>query len=151
MAQNWALAGMVAALLLVATTVGQIIKTQPQLGLNPAAVAAFNGRVRSWWIICCMLSVAFLPITPAVTVALFGCLSFWALREFITLSMKKHQTYLHDRKLEEQIKWVVIDCKTMNDCDMTGVEMLEQLVDSLAQQGIALGLTNVHAGVRSHE
>ena len=86
MAQNWALAGMVAALLLVATTVGQIIKSQPQLGLNPAAVSAFNGRVRSWWIICCMLSVAFLPITPAFTVALFGCLSFWALREFITLT-----------------------------------------------------------------
>jgi phosphatidate cytidylyltransferase len=86
MAQNWALAGMVAALLLVATTIGQIIKSQPQLGLNPAAVAAFNGRLRSWWIICCMLSVAFLPITPAVTVALFGGLSFWALREFITLT-----------------------------------------------------------------
>ena len=62
MAQNWALAGMVAALLLVATTIGQIIKSQPQLGLNPAAVAAFNCRLRSWWIICCMLSVAFLPI-----------------------------------------------------------------------------------------
>jgi phosphatidate cytidylyltransferase len=80
MAQNWALAGMVVALLAVATAVGQIIKRQPQLGLNPAAVSAFNGRVRAWWIICCLLSVAF--VNTLLTVALFGFLSFWALREF---------------------------------------------------------------------
>ena len=86
MAQNWALAGMVVALLAVATLVGQIIKRQPQLGLNPAAVAAFNGRVRSWWIICCVLSIAFVPHSRQLTVALFGFLSFWALREFITLT-----------------------------------------------------------------
>lgn len=85
MAQDWALAGMVVALLAVVTAVGQIIKRQPQLGLNPAAVKAFNGRIRSWWIICCLLSVAFLP-WPWVTIALFGFLSFWALREFITLT-----------------------------------------------------------------
>jgi phosphatidate cytidylyltransferase len=86
MFQNWALAGTVVALLAIATIVGQIIKRQPQLGLNPAAVTAFNGRVRSWWIICCLLSVAFVPHSRWLTVSLFGFLSFWALREFITLT-----------------------------------------------------------------
>ena len=84
MTQNWALAGIVVALLSVATAVGQVVKRQPHLGLNTAAVATFNSRVRAWWIICALLAVAF--FSPGLTVALFGCMSFWALREFITLT-----------------------------------------------------------------
>ena len=82
--ENWALAATVVVLLAVATFVGRLLSRQPQLGLNPAAVEAFNSRVRSWWIICCLLAVAFLSKT--LTVTLFGLLSFWALREFITLT-----------------------------------------------------------------
>jgi phosphatidate cytidylyltransferase len=84
MAANWALAGIVVLLLTVATVVGQIVRRQPQLGLNTAAVETFNGRVRAWWIICALLAIAF--FSPGLTVALFGFLSFWALREFITLT-----------------------------------------------------------------
>lgn len=82
--QDWALAGVVVGLLTVATVVGQIVKRQPHLGLHAAAVEAFNGRVRAWWIICSLLAMAFL--SSGLTVLLFGCLSFWALREFITLT-----------------------------------------------------------------
>ena len=81
---NWALAGTIVALLTAVTVVGQLLARQPQLGLNPAAVSAFNARLRAWWIICCLLSVAFL--SPSVTILLFGLISFWALREFITLT-----------------------------------------------------------------
>src|SRR3972149_1054857 len=84
MTQNWALAGIVVALLSVVTAVGQVVKPQPHLGLNTAAVATFNSRVRAWWIICALLAVAF--FSPGLTVALFGFMSFWALREFITLT-----------------------------------------------------------------
>lgn len=84
MAQNWALAGIVVLLLTVATVVGQVVKRQPHLGLNTAAIETFNGRVRAWWIICALLAIAF--FSPGLTVALFGFLSFWALREFITLT-----------------------------------------------------------------
>jgi phosphatidate cytidylyltransferase len=83
-AQDWALAGVVIGLLAIATVVGQVVKRQPQLGLHTAAVDAFNSRVRAWWIICSLLAVAF--VSPGLTVALFGFMSFWALREFITLT-----------------------------------------------------------------
>jgi len=82
--QDWAFSGIVVALLAVATVVGQVIKRQPHLGLHAAAVESFNGRVRAWWIICSLLAVAFLSY--GLTVVLFGFLSFWALREFITLT-----------------------------------------------------------------
>ena len=82
--QDWAFAGVVVGLLAVATAVGQVVKRQPHLGLHAAAVESFNSRVRAWWIICSLLAVAF--ISKGLTVALFGFLSFWALREFITLT-----------------------------------------------------------------
>lgn len=82
--QDWAFSGIVVSLLVIATGVGQVIKRQPHLGLHAAAVESFNGRVRAWWIICSLLAVAFL--NEGLTVILFGFLSFWALREFITLT-----------------------------------------------------------------
>jgi phosphatidate cytidylyltransferase len=82
--RDWLLAAVVVALLGTATAVGQIVQRQPHLGLNAAAIATFNRRVRAWWIICALLAIAF--FSPALTVALFGMMSFWALREFITLT-----------------------------------------------------------------
>jgi phosphatidate cytidylyltransferase len=82
--QDWALAIVVVTLLTIATAVGQIVKRQPHLGLNAAAINTFNRRVRAWWVICALLAIAF--VSPTLTVALFGAMSFWALREFITLT-----------------------------------------------------------------
>src|SRR6476660_2141864 len=84
-AEDWALLGVVVGLLAVATAVGQVVKRQPHLGLNAAAINTFNRRVRSWWIICSLLAIAFL-FPPYFTVILFGLMGFWALREFITLT-----------------------------------------------------------------
>ena len=84
MARDLALAGVVVTLLAVASVVGQVVQRQPHLGLNAAAIATFNRRVRAWWIICSLLAIAF--FSPTLTVALFGFMSFWALREFITLT-----------------------------------------------------------------
>jgi phosphatidate cytidylyltransferase len=82
------LVGGVLALLLVATTVGQRLKYQADIGLNPALVEAFNLRIRAWWLMCTVLAAAFLlgPASFVATVVLFGLISFWALREFITLT-----------------------------------------------------------------
>jgi phosphatidate cytidylyltransferase len=82
------LVGGVLALLLGATTIGQRLKFQSDIGLNPAVVDAFNLRIRSWWLMCTVLAAAFLlgPISRIATVVLFGLISFWALREFITLT-----------------------------------------------------------------
>jgi phosphatidate cytidylyltransferase len=80
-----ALFGIVLGLLAVATVTGQIFKRQPESGLNPAVVAAFNTRLRVWWMMCCLLAAAFW-FPPGVSVFLFGAISFWALREFVTLT-----------------------------------------------------------------
>ncbi|MEQ8849616.1 phosphatidate cytidylyltransferase [Botrimarina sp.] len=82
--ENWAFAATVVVLLGMATLVGRALGRQTQLGLNPAAIAAFNRRVRAWWVICAALSVALL--SKWLTVMLFGLVSFAALREFITLT-----------------------------------------------------------------
>jgi phosphatidate cytidylyltransferase len=82
--QDWALAAVVVTLLTVASVIGQFVQRQPHLGLNAAAISTFNRRVRAWWVICSLLAIAF--FSPRLTVALFGLMSFWALREFITLT-----------------------------------------------------------------
>jgi len=82
------LVGGVLATLAGATTIGQRLKYQSEIGLNPAVVEAFNLRIRAWWLMCTVLAAAFLlgPASRVATVVLFGLISFWALREFITLT-----------------------------------------------------------------
>ena len=82
------LVGGVLALRLGATTIGQRLKYQADMGVNPAVVDAFNLRIRSWWLMCTVLAAAFLlgPASRISTVVVFGLISFWALREFITLT-----------------------------------------------------------------
>ena len=82
---TFGLVGGVFALLTAATGVGQLLRRQVGTGLNPAAIEQFNLRVRAWWLLCAVLLVAFWAGREA-TVVLFGLLSFWALREFITLT-----------------------------------------------------------------
>ncbi|NCA12365.1 phosphatidate cytidylyltransferase [bacterium] len=75
----------VLGLLALSTVVGQFLKRHPDRGLDPAAVNTFNLRLRGWWIMCTVPAAAFWLGTTA-TVVLFGLVSFWALREFITLT-----------------------------------------------------------------
>ena len=51
-------------------------------------VETFHLRIRAWWLMCTVLAAAFLlgPASRVATVVLFGLISFWALREFITLT-----------------------------------------------------------------
>src|SRR5271167_2369997 len=82
------LVGGVLAVLATATTVGQFLKRAPDTGLNPAVVETFNARIRAWWLMCTVLAAAFFlgPASHVATVVIFGLISFWALREFITLT-----------------------------------------------------------------
>jgi len=72
----------VLALLLLA---GQFLKRQPESVLDPAIVRTFNKRVITWLTICVLLVVSLL-FNRTVTVVLFGLISLWALREFITMT-----------------------------------------------------------------
>lgn len=88
------LMGAVLAALGIAFLVGIILQRQPDSSLNPAVVRAFIQRVRGWWLMFIILTAAFF-MGPTATVVLFFLVSFWALREFITLTptrMGDHRT-----------------------------------------------------------
>lgn len=79
---TWLVGGTL-VILAIATLAGQILKRRYDTALNPAIVEQFHLRIRSWWIICSALAAAFI-LGQTATVILFGGISFFALREFIT-------------------------------------------------------------------
>jgi phosphatidate cytidylyltransferase len=79
------LVGGVLVLLGIASAVVHVLHKRADSGLDAAVIETFRLRVRSWWVLCTLLAAAFL-IHPTATVVLFGLISFWALREFITLT-----------------------------------------------------------------
>lgn len=72
--------------LLTAQVVGYFVRRQPDVTWNPAIIRAFNMRLRAYWMMCAILTAAILFPYPEATVVLFFFVSFWALREFITLT-----------------------------------------------------------------
>ena len=75
----------VMAILLVAYIVGRFLRRQPESTANPAIVRTFNLRVRAWAMMFAILIAGFL-FGYIATVVLFALVSFWALREFITMT-----------------------------------------------------------------
>lgn len=79
------IAGTVLGLLLVAWFIGWFLKRQPDSSINPAVLRTFNLRVRAWLMMCAILIAGFF-VGYSFTLVLFGLVSFWALREFITMT-----------------------------------------------------------------
>lgn len=84
MVQNWALIGTVVTVLAIATAAGQWLRRRESPAIDRRAVDAFNARIQSWWFFSIVILLAF--IWPGLTVLLFAMISFWALREFVTLT-----------------------------------------------------------------
>ncbi|HUT90245.1 MAG TPA: phosphatidate cytidylyltransferase [Thermoguttaceae bacterium] len=85
------LIGFVLLLLIAATVVVRILKRRvSEARVDLALVETFRVRVRAWWTLFAGLAAAFLSdqyfAGHGVTILLFGFISFWALREFITLT-----------------------------------------------------------------
>jgi phosphatidate cytidylyltransferase len=79
----------VLAALLIAYFVGRTLRRQPESTVHPAIVQTFNQRVLAWLIIFGILFAALIPqgrVAYICTIVLFGLVSFWALREFITMT-----------------------------------------------------------------
>src|SRR5262245_32807405 len=79
----------VLAALLIAYFVGRTLRRQPESTVHPAIVQTFNQRVAAWLIMFCILFLALIPqgrVAYICTIVLFGLVSFWALREFITMT-----------------------------------------------------------------
>jgi phosphatidate cytidylyltransferase len=79
------LVGGVLILLGAATVLVQVLRQRSDAGINTAILETFRLRVHSWWLLCSLLAAAF-TLPAAATVVMFGLISFWALREFITLT-----------------------------------------------------------------
>jgi phosphatidate cytidylyltransferase len=84
------LVGGVLVLLGAATAIVQILKRRTDTTIDPAILETFRLRIHAWWLLCAVLAASILirhTLTRQwVTVVLFGLISFWALREFITLT-----------------------------------------------------------------
>jgi phosphatidate cytidylyltransferase len=79
------LLGVVLGILAAAYFVGRALRRQPESTANPAVIRTFNLRIRVWWMMLVVL-IAGLLLGYVATVVLFGLISFWALREFITMT-----------------------------------------------------------------
>jgi phosphatidate cytidylyltransferase len=82
--RSLALVGMVLALLGVATVVGQMLRRRESPALDRRAIESFNARIQAWWFFAAVMITGF--VWPALTVLMFAVISFWALREFVTLT-----------------------------------------------------------------
>jgi phosphatidate cytidylyltransferase len=79
------LAGGGVGLLVVATLLGMILGRLAKSEGARATTENLNARIRAWWVM--VLILAFAALAGRVwAIALFGLASFWALREFVTLT-----------------------------------------------------------------
>jgi phosphatidate cytidylyltransferase len=81
---RWLL-GVVVGILAVLYVVGRVLRKQPEGTVHPAVIRKFNERVRVWWLMMAILAAGLL-LGPAACMVLFFGISFWALREFITMT-----------------------------------------------------------------
>ncbi|ASV76314.1 Phosphatidate cytidylyltransferase [Thermogutta terrifontis] len=82
---TWGLLGGVLLLLIVATVVVHVLRKRRSEAINPDIVDSLSGRLRAWWLLFAGLAGAMI-LGKTATVVLFGMISFWSLREFITLT-----------------------------------------------------------------
>lgn len=68
-----------------ATIIGWLLRRQPENNINPAIIRKFRQRVRAWLMMYVILCFGFI-LGRVATVMFFGVVSFWALREFVTMT-----------------------------------------------------------------
>jgi phosphatidate cytidylyltransferase len=81
---EWLIGGIV-ALLALASVAGRILRRRATTPGASAVVENLVQRVRAWWVMIAIFSVAFV-LGKGVTILLFAVISFFALREFLTLT-----------------------------------------------------------------
>lgn len=87
----WLMGGIV-VILVVASIAGWILGLRVKSESGLAVVDNLNARVRAWWILVVIFAVAFL-LGKVATIVLFALVSFFALREFLTLTPTRAGDY----------------------------------------------------------
>jgi phosphatidate cytidylyltransferase len=80
----WLLAGVV-ALLAVASAIGAALAARASSDKSREVIANLNARTKAWWVMVAVLAAAFACGELGLLI-LFGLASFFALREFVTLT-----------------------------------------------------------------
>jgi phosphatidate cytidylyltransferase len=83
----------VVALLVIASIVGAILKARVKSDAQRAVIDNLNARTKAWWIMVVVLTIA-LGFGKIGTLALFAFASFFALREFVTLTPTRSGDYV---------------------------------------------------------
>lgn len=80
----WLMGG-ITAILLLASLVGWLLDHRVKHETQRAVIENLNARVRAWWIMVLIFAIAFF-LGKSATIVLFAFISFFTLREFITLN-----------------------------------------------------------------
>ena len=81
----------IGGILLLASLIGWVLKRRA--GPEPHAVIDnLNARINAWWVMVLVIGIAFIFGNTGVVV-LFYCVSFYALREFMTLTPTRRSDY----------------------------------------------------------
>ena len=88
----WLMAGVV-GLMLLASLIGAVLRIRVKTDAGRDVVQNLNSRIRAWWVMIGVFAVAFL-LGKNTTLVLFAAMSFFALREFITLTPTKRGDHI---------------------------------------------------------
>ena len=91
--QTYSLFVGVGLVLVVASLVGYVLKQSVAKGQPHATIDNLNARIKAWWVMVLVISLAFLFGKTGV-ILLFLFISFAALREFMTLTYTRSADYL---------------------------------------------------------
>ena len=83
--RTYVLLAVILVTLSIGSIVGLILSRREKVGIESALVHRFNHKLRVWWMMMVIFAFGFLFHRIGVVV-LFGFVSFWALREFITMT-----------------------------------------------------------------
>jgi phosphatidate cytidylyltransferase len=87
-----AMAGGVVALLIIASSVGYVLKSRTKSDKGREVVQNLNERIRAWWIMAIIFFIA-IASGSIGSLILFGIVSFLALREYVTLTPTKRSDH----------------------------------------------------------
>ena len=79
------LVGGILCILVIASLIGWVLRRRARSEGAVAVIDNLNARVNAWWVMVAIFSIAFL-IGADATLVMFAFISFFALREFITLT-----------------------------------------------------------------
>ncbi len=83
--------GGIAAVLLLATLIAEVMRWRLH-GRRSAVVDNLVSRIRAWWVMAALVGLAF-AFGRIGVIVMFGLVSLFALREFITLTPTRHGDY----------------------------------------------------------